>query len=275
VFRCGAEHGGENPLLCCSHPFGLVRTCPSVGATSAVVCLSVQLEVLRKVSWTFLRFMISYILLLIAFALSFFILFKGSSEVGDMFSNPFLSLLKTIVMFTGELEVSNLTFQIFPYTSHVIFLLFVFFLVATVLLNLLNGLAVNDTELIRKDAETLSIVARVRLISKIEKVLRNLPTFMTPDKLTDEVLLIYPNRRNPIEHATVQAALGIVSKRRRKSGDVQNVWTEVKERLSALHLRQVDLEKKFEAKFEEMRQLFVQILNSLQSAQFERIPAEI
>ena len=47
-----------------------------------------------------------------------------------------------------------------------IFLPFVV-LVAFVLLNLLNGLAVSDTGIMRKDAERLSLVARVKLISRI------------------------------------------------------------------------------------------------------------
>ena len=60
-------------------------------------------------------------------------------------------------MFTGEIEASDLPFDALPGTSHVICLLFVFF-VATVLLNLLNGLAVGDTREVREDAETLSLV---------------------------------------------------------------------------------------------------------------------
>jgi ankyrin repeat protein len=115
--------------------------------------LSVQLEMLRTVSMTFLSFMAGYVTLFIAFAFSFYILFKGSTEQGgaEMFASPLVSLLKTIIMFTSEYDASSLSFDTLPYTSHVIFLLFVV-LVAIVLLNLLNGLAVNDTGLIRKDA---------------------------------------------------------------------------------------------------------------------------
>jgi hypothetical protein len=38
---------------------------------------------------------------------------------------------------------------------------------AIVLLNLLNGLAASDTGEIRRDAETLSLAARAKLISRI------------------------------------------------------------------------------------------------------------
>ena len=52
------------------------------------------------------------------------------------------------------------SFDTSPCTSHVIILLFVF-LVTIILLNLLNGLAVNDTDGSRKNAETLSFVTKV------------------------------------------------------------------------------------------------------------------
>jgi hypothetical protein len=66
--------------------------------------LSVQQEMLKTVGLTFLRFMAGYAILLIAFALSFYILFKGSLEMDgtDLFASPYLSILKTTVMFTGK-----------------------------------------------------------------------------------------------------------------------------------------------------------------------------
>jgi hypothetical protein len=127
---------------------------------------SVQTEMFKTVSWTFLKFTARYIVLILAFACSFYILFKKDVKEDDvvLFTNPFISVVKTIVMFTGEFEASDLPFDTLPGTSHVIFLLFVFF-VAIILLNLLNGLAVGDTGDVRKIAETLSLVARARLIS--------------------------------------------------------------------------------------------------------------
>jgi len=57
---------------------------------------------------------------------------------------------------------TSLSFDALPYTrkSQVIFLLFVF-LVTIILLKLFNGLAVNNTDGIGKNAETLSLVAGV------------------------------------------------------------------------------------------------------------------
>jgi ankyrin repeat protein len=231
--------------------------------------LSVQLAMLRTVSVTFLRFMAGYVTLLLAFALSFYILFKGNSEQrnAEMFANPPISLLRTIVMFTGEFDASSLSFGTLPYTSHVIFLLFVV-LVAIVLLNLLNGLAVNDTGEIRRDAERLSLVARAELISRIERFVNALPKFM---KLVverkEETYIIYPNKRNRIGPAAVRSLLSIISERKpnqkEKSTGIQEEWSLFAKKLSALELRQKKLEEKLHLTMDGSRQMFEQILARL------------
>jgi hypothetical protein len=212
--------------------------------------LSVQHEMLRTVSLTFLRFMAGYVTLLIAFALSFYILFRGSSEQGgaEMFASIPVSLLKTIVMFTGEFEASSLPFDTLPYTSHVIFLLFVV-LVAIVLLNLLNGLAVNDTGIIRKDAERLSLAARAKLITRIEVLLNALPKCMKPFlKLKEEIIVIYPNRRNKIGSDAVRSLINIISQKKERNGQdkspgIQEDWRMFQEKLSELQILQEKLQK--------------------------------
>jgi len=184
--------------------------------------LSVQHEMLRTVCWTFLSFMVGYGTLLIAFALSFCVVFKQSSEYGydEMFGNTFLSLLKTIVMFAGEFEASSLPFDNLPYTSHVIFLLFVV-LVAIVLLNLF-GVAINDTGLIRNDAVMLELAARAKLISRIERLVNALPqfnaytTFLKRSvELKEKLFVIYPNRRNRTGSYALLTLLRINSEQRR------------------------------------------------------------
>jgi ankyrin repeat protein len=216
--------------------------------------LSVQHEMLRTVCWTFLRFMAGYVTLLIAFAFSFYILFRGSSEQGgeDMFANPSISLLRTIVMFTGEFDASDLSFDTLPYTSHVIFLLFVV-LVAIVLLNLLNGLAVNDTGEIRKDAERLSLASRAKLISRIERLVNVLPKCMKPSvELKEEMFVIFPNRRNRIGSAAIQSLINIIRKKREpnvedKSTGIQEEWKMFKEKLSELLILQEKLQEKLDS----------------------------
>jgi ankyrin repeat protein len=243
--------------------------------------LSVQHEMLRTVSFTFLKYMAGYVTLLIAFALSFYILFKGSSEQGgaEMFANLPISLLKTIAMFTGEFETSDLSFGTLPYTSHVIFLLFVV-LVAIVLLNLLNGLAVNDTEEIRRDAERLSLAARAELISRIEGLVNALPKFLKPDiELKKEMFEIYPNRMNKIGPAAVRSLLSIISEgtpnKKEKSTGIQDEWSLFTKKLSALELRQEKLEKKLYSTLDESRQILGQILARLNVLECETTRYEV
>jgi hypothetical protein len=220
--------------------------------------LSVQQKMFNRVTLTFLIFMMGYVPLLIAFALSFYILFKESAEQDGTkhFPNIFLSMTETIVMFSGEFDASDLSFDILPFTSHVIFLLFVV-LVAIILLNLLNGLAVNDTGVIRKDAEKLSLAARANLISRIERLVNTLPKRMKPNlELKKEMFVIYPNRRNRIGSAAVQSLLCIISEKTKPEGKdklttFQKEWRLFAEKLSELQSLHENLQKNFESMLDE------------------------
>jgi hypothetical protein len=226
--------------------------------------MSLKLEMLKTVSSTFLNYMKGYVLLLIAFALSFYILFKGSTK---MFSNPILTLLKTSIMLTGEFDTSILSFDTFPCTSHVIFLLFVF-LMAIILLNLLSGLAVSDTREIRKNAETLSLVARARLISKFEEFAGFYPRWLLHSKLlTKEVTTFYPNKPNSVGSTQIRSLLSIIRKRRQankkwESSVNEDNWSIFTEKFSALELRQ----EKLERTLDEAQQILMQILARLDTA---------
>ncbi|XP_075973020.1 transient receptor potential cation channel family member painless [Anticarsia gemmatalis] len=149
--------------------------------------LSTNIVMLKTVSWNFFKFLLWYCILIIAFALSFYTLFrqeededqtapnpnntgKEEEEEEDFFVDPGRSLFKTIVMLTGEFDAGSIKFSTFPVTSHLIFIVFVF-MIPIVLFNLLNGLAVSDTQAIRADAELVGHISRVRLISYFESVL--------------------------------------------------------------------------------------------------------
>ncbi|XP_049777110.1 transient receptor potential cation channel protein painless-like [Schistocerca cancellata] len=144
--------------------------------------LSTNIEMLKTVSWNFLQFLAWYSFLILAFALSFYTLFKSSQEDDNFFLNPGSSFFKTVVMVTGEFDASDIPFVLFPGTSHLVFMLFVF-LVAIVLFNLLNGLAVSDTQSIKDNAELVGYVSRVKLISYTESMLLGHPLWcQTPRK---------------------------------------------------------------------------------------------
>ena len=105
-----------------------------------------------RVLKTFISFLAWYSLFIIAFALSFYILLHEDKENVDneypFFDKVGLVLIKTFAMFVGELEFSDIPFNS-PF-SYIFFLLFIF-LIVVVLMNLLNGLAVSDTGLIREE----------------------------------------------------------------------------------------------------------------------------
>jgi len=196
----------------------------------------------------------------LGFAFSFYILFEENAEVGDavLFTNPLSSILKTIVMFAGEFEFSNLPFGTLPGTSHVIFLLFVFF-VAIVLLNLLQGLAVGDTRKVREEAETLSLLARVRLVSYILIMSDTLPNFINRLIFRDdeEEFFIFPNKMKNIgstELRFLQRIISEKSERNKKGKRTEQVeyWKLFAEKQSTLQLQ-----------CEEMQQMLKKILTHL------------
>ncbi|XP_014258527.1 transient receptor potential cation channel protein painless [Cimex lectularius] len=140
--------------------------------------LSTNIEMFKTVSWNFLKFLAWYSILIIAFALSFHSLFRDIAEDDNSFDDPGVSIFKTVVMLTGEFDTGSIPFIHYPVTSHLLFVLFVF-LIAIVLFNLLNGLAVSDTQVIKSDAELVSYISRVKLISYIERTLYNPSSCLT------------------------------------------------------------------------------------------------
>ncbi|KAG6796568.1 transient receptor potential cation channel protein painless [Apis mellifera caucasica] len=108
----------------------------------------------------------------IAFALAFFILFKDGGN--ENFPDPGHSLFKTIIMLTGEFDANDIPFVSHPILSHFVFILFVF-LIAIVLFNLLNGLAVSDTVNILEKAELVGLISRIRILAYIENVIIQAP----------------------------------------------------------------------------------------------------
>jgi hypothetical protein len=142
--------------------------------------LSKNIEMLKTVCLNYFWFLLSYILLLIAFALSFHsfnLLQKKANNSSTQyhnredqyfFMNPYMSVMKTFVMMMGEFQAESLAREMTNSPTYFcLFALFVF-IIAMVLLNLLTGLAVSNTHDIEANAEQLSLVSRIRLIYEIE-----------------------------------------------------------------------------------------------------------
>merc|ERR1711892_184754 len=145
---------------------------------------NIYVTMFLKVMKTFFLFFTWYSLFIIAFGLGFFILLHkdtdgivGEGEVAGeeyaFFDEVWLSLVKTTTMLAGELEFSNIPIDLksgLAPLAFVFFLSFVF-LIVVVLANLLNGLAVSDTGIIREKAEIFSYRSQVETISTFESML--------------------------------------------------------------------------------------------------------
>jgi hypothetical protein len=154
--------------------------------------LSTYIAMFSRVSRNFLSFLTWYAFFIIAFGLCFFIIFhhpapplpsspppaseaetdkkEEEEPVNAHFVDPATALMKTIVMsLTGELEFESIEFSS-THVGRIIFVLYIFFIML-VLVNLLNGLAISDISEIQREAEIVSCVSRVELISYIESIL--------------------------------------------------------------------------------------------------------
>ena len=133
---------------------------------------NVYISMFYKVLQTFFSFLLWFSLFLVAFAFGFYIMLHkdtpGHVAADDdyiYFDGPWTSMVKTITMFVGELEFSDIPIDPESSTSWFSFsflVVFVFIIVVT-LMNLLNGLAVSDTGKIMEKAEIVSYTTRYDL----------------------------------------------------------------------------------------------------------------
>ncbi|KAH8303827.1 hypothetical protein KR018_008986, partial [Drosophila ironensis] len=140
----------------------------------------VYVQMFTKVAVNFGKFLLAYICLLVAFGLSFAVLFNDYPA----FENITWSFLKSITMMSGELEFEDIFYGDyavkFPVTAHVIFLSFVL-LVTVILTNLMVGLAVSDIQGLQVSATLDRLVRQAELVSRLEslffsRLLRSAPT---------------------------------------------------------------------------------------------------
>ncbi|KAK4312217.1 hypothetical protein Pmani_016339 [Petrolisthes manimaculis] len=132
--------------------------------------LAIYITMFTTVAFNFLKFIIMFSFMIIAFSISFYLVF----QVDENFSTYSGALLKTLAMATGEMEYTDLPLSTYPVSSHLLFIMFMFSIVL-VLMNLLNGLAVSDIQQLREEAKLVSYISRVELISYIESVFLGSP----------------------------------------------------------------------------------------------------
>ena len=169
-------------LAAISIMFSWAKVITLIGRHPKNIRLNIYVTMFFKVLTSFFYFLIWYGLFIVAFGISFYIMlhtdFEGhvkpdGEEEYAFFNTTFLSVVKTLTMFVGELEFSdipiNLESSLYP-LNYLFFLSFVF-LIVVVLMNLLNGLAVSDTGRIQEQAEIYSHLSRVETISYLESVI--------------------------------------------------------------------------------------------------------
>lgn len=153
-----------------------------------ILSFSTHMVMLKTVFTSLLRSLAFYSIILISFALCFYTLLRPA-DVGPVtekptgesatnvtqqeegtfnkFMSPGMAILKTIVMMTGEFDASSI--QLESPSNYGIFLLFVIF-ISIVLFNLLNGLAVSDTQQIKEESELVGLIGRAELLARFERI---------------------------------------------------------------------------------------------------------
>ena len=114
-----------------------------------------------RASLTFDSLSAIVIIFIVGFSLGFHILLSHKSE----FEDPWDSLMKTLVMMSGEYEYSDIFFGDegkvpFPTITYFLFVVF-FFLMSIVTLNLLVGLTVDDIKEFLDEAEFKNLKLKV------------------------------------------------------------------------------------------------------------------
>ncbi|XP_025072929.1 transient receptor potential channel pyrexia-like [Pogonomyrmex barbatus] len=131
----------------------------------------IYVQMFTQVSINFFKFLAAYVCLIIGFSLGFSVLHKNYKS----FANPLVSLLKTVIMMSGELEFEDIFFDEaapvkYPGTAHLMLLSFVI-LVTVILTNLMVGLAVSDIQELRRCAGLDRLVRRAELVAHLENML--------------------------------------------------------------------------------------------------------
>ena len=109
----------------------------------------IYVQMFTTVAKNFSKFLAAYFCLLVAFALSFCVLFPNYQSFNV--DNPAAAVVKTLVMMAGEIEYENFIYEngkgMYGPSGHFMIMIFVV-LVSIILMNLLVGLAVSDIQVI-------------------------------------------------------------------------------------------------------------------------------
>ena len=146
--------------------------------------ISLYFQLFKRVSCMFIKYLAWYSFLIVAFSLSFFALFHDSmtyiserNTTSALFRSPYSSLFTTTVMFVRGFEIKFLLFDSATGTSHIIFILFTFFM-TVVLTSIFIGLAVSQVQKVQRKAQFVCLRAKVNIVADIERLLLGNPVYI-------------------------------------------------------------------------------------------------
>ncbi len=163
--------------------------------------LSLHLAILRRVSKTFVKTMAPYLIIILAFGMSFYALnFKSKKTPGitptyDGFANIFLSTISTVRMMLSDFGA--VVVQEREYFKGGLFLGFMV-VISIIVFNLLNALAISDTNGMMEVAELVETTRRISTLRTYDTLFARfkLSTFnMFP---TINTIMLMPNSSNVI-----------------------------------------------------------------------------
>lgn len=155
-----------------------------------------------KVTGNVIKVLLTFLFLVIGFALSFMLEFQGD----EPFSTPVKSLVKTVVMMASEFDYGSLfegksdeKFQLVFLIGNVLFVIFLV-LASIVLMNLMVGLAVSDIQDLEIQGKIDRLVKQVDFLSALDsdnvidllpaKIMKRLKQI----KNVEPTMVIYPGR---------------------------------------------------------------------------------
>jgi len=137
-----------------------------------------------SICWTFLKAVILFALLVLAFSLAFYMIFFEPQYQRSPFSSPGRAILKGMTMTTGDFDFDSL-FRLspngekegvddisFPAITVILWMIFII-LMPILLTNMLVGLAVDDIQGIQEAATLEKLKLQVNLVLSVEELLPN------------------------------------------------------------------------------------------------------
>lgn len=228
--------------------------------------LGTYILMFTKVSKSLIKFIFSFLSLILGFSMSFHILFK-KMPVFDTYS---LSFAKTLMMMTGEIAYSEfvnekgMPFDVF---CLIVMSLFVF-LVTVIMSNLLIGLAVNDIPHLKRLGKIKRLVKQASYLVAYEKVLTfaykwsffpsSLRELLFSRSSIQSVITVSPNKEDKkdmqcysIKDETIREAISLGSNI--TSDDYQpNMEEDVGKQFKSFQLRYTNDRRSQKTKFEEL-----------------------